>query len=65
MKYEEKIKELFKGKKITEIIVDGYGITLRIEGNIALLFNASDGGYSSYQVLHKNKESKIEELLKE
>ena len=65
MNYEEKINELFKGKKITNIIVDGYGITLRIEGNISLLFNASEGGYSTYQVLHKNKEYKIEELLKE
>lgn len=50
------VSELF-GKTISEIEVDGYGITLVTEDGCLLEYNASDGGYSSYEITQMEEDS--------
>ena len=38
------------GKTIKEVEVNGYGITLVTTDGIRLVYNASDGGYSSWVI---------------
>lgn len=49
----EEIKKLFINKKIKDIYVDGFGIELVLEDGTKLEYNATDGGYSSWEVLNK------------
>ena len=51
MNEENEFKKLFVNKKIKDIYVDGYGIELVLENGIKLQYNATDGGYSSWDVL--------------
>ena len=53
MDEQNEFKKLFIDKKIKDIYVDGYGIELVLEDNIKLEYNATDGGYSSWEVLDK------------
>ena len=40
----------FIGKKIKDIKIDGYGIELLLEDNIKLIYEATDGGYSTWLI---------------
>ena len=42
------------GKKIREIEVNGFEIRLVTEDGIVLDYNASDGGYSSWEIYDEN-----------
>lgn len=43
-------KELFINKKIKDIYVDGSYVELLLEDNTKLEYDATDGGYSTYQI---------------
>lgn len=43
-------KELFINKKIKDIYIDGYMIEIMLEDDIKLEYNATDGGYSTYNI---------------
>lgn len=47
----EKEKELFINKRIKDIYVDGSYVELLLENNIKLEYNATDGGYSTYNII--------------
>lgn len=47
----EKEKELFINKRIKDIYVDGSYVELLLEDNIKLEYNATDGGYSTYNII--------------
>lgn len=47
------------GKTVTNAKVDGYGITLVFSDGARFIYNASDGGYSSYDL--EEAESEVEE----
>lgn len=47
----EKEKELFINKRIKDIYVDGYYVELLLEDDIKLEYNATDGGYSTYNII--------------
>ncbi len=38
------------GKTITKINIDGYGIFMTVDDGTALYYDASDGGYSLYEI---------------
>ena len=48
-------KEKFINKKIKDIKIDGYGIELLLEDDILLIYNASDGGYSTWSIEKEEK----------
>lgn len=39
------------GKKIKDVEVNGFEVIILTEDRIALNYNASDGGYSHYEIL--------------
>ena len=41
------------GKTITKADVDGFGIVLEFEDGSSLVYSASDGGYSSFDIVFK------------
>ncbi len=41
----------FVGKTIKEIYVDGYHVTIRTADGFILNYDASDGGYSTWEVI--------------
>lgn len=43
-------KEALIGKKIKEITIDGYSLFIVTEDGIELEYQASDGGYSSWEI---------------
>ena len=43
----EKEKKLFIGEKIKDIYIDGFCIELLLENNIKLVYDATDGGFST------------------
>ena len=47
----EKEKELFIDKRIKDIYVDGSYVELLLEDDIKLEYNATDGGYSTYNII--------------
>ena len=47
----EKEKELFINKRIKDIYVDGSYVELLLEDDIKLEYNATDGGYSTYNII--------------
>lgn len=47
----EKEKELFINKRIKDIYVDGYCVELVLEDNTKLEYDATDGGYSTYNII--------------
>lgn len=50
-------KKMFVGKKIKSIYVDGSEIDLILEDDIELIYNATDGGYSSYEIIRNTNET--------
>ena len=46
----DKEKELFIGKKIKDIYVDGYYVEVLMEDGTKLEYDASDGGYSTWEI---------------
>lgn len=47
----EKEKELFINKRIKDIYVDGSYVELLLEDDIKLEYHATDGGYSTYNII--------------
>ena len=47
----DKEKELFINKRIKDIYVDGSYVELLLEDDIRLEYNATDGGYSTYNII--------------
>ncbi len=47
----EKEKELFINKRIKDIYVDGSYVELLLDDDIKLEYNATDGGYSTYNII--------------
>lgn len=47
------INKDLEGKKITKADVDGYGITLKFDDGTTFYYDATDGGYSSYELTKK------------
>ena len=47
-------KKLFVGKKIKDIFVSGYYVELLMEDDTKLEYNASDGGYSLWEITISN-----------
>ena len=47
----EEEKRLFIGKKIKDIYIDGFIVNIILEDDIKLEYNASDGGYSTYNII--------------
>lgn len=41
--------ERLVGRKIVKADVDGYGIELTLDDGSVFIYNATDGGYSSYE----------------
>ena len=41
-------KDLFIGKRIKDIDINGFGIFIVLEDGTELCYDASDGGYSTY-----------------
>ena len=50
------IEKLFKDKTIKDLQIDGFGITLITNDNLELNYDASDGGYSSWEITKNGKE---------
>lgn len=48
----EKYKKLFVGKKIKDIDVNGYGVVLTLENGTQLIYEATDGGFSTYRIIN-------------
>ncbi len=44
-------KDFFIGKEIKDFYVNGYGVYLLIKDGYRLEFDASDGGYSTYEII--------------
>lgn len=44
-------KELFINKRIKDIYVNGYCVELVLEDDTKLEYNATDGGYSTYNII--------------
>ena len=42
-------------KKIVNADVSGYGIRLELDDGSIFIYDASDGGYSSWEILNKEK----------
>ena len=51
------ISKALIGKTITNAEVDGFGIVLYFDDNTIFDYNASDGGYSSYELRKKGEET--------
>ena len=45
-----KTEEALTGRTIAKAEVDGYGIVLELDDGITFLYDASDGGYSAWEV---------------
>lgn len=45
-----KTEEALTGRTITKAEVDGYGITLELDDGKTFFYDASDGGYSMWEV---------------
>lgn len=41
------------GKTITEISIDGYGVLMTVDDGTTLYYDASDGGYSAWEIYRK------------
>lgn len=54
--------EDFVGHKITDLFVDGYGVEITIDSGLKLMYDASDGGYSSYEVVDDGEPDPLEGL---
>lgn len=53
----EEEKRLFINEKIKNIEVNGYGVELLLENNIKLIYDSTDGGYSTYEIIKKEEEN--------
>ena len=47
-------------KTITEISIDGYGILMTVDDGTTLYYDASDGGYSAWEIYMKGAENEID-----
>lgn len=65
MKISEEEKKLFINKRIKSIDVTGYFVEIITEDNTELFYDATDGGYSRYEIVQNYKEYKEEELADE
>lgn len=50
MTYSEKIQEQLIGKTISSAEVDGFGLNLKFTDGTELNYNATDGGYSTFDI---------------
>ena len=53
--YEKETEELLKDKTIAKCTIDGYGVYLKFTDGSELEYDASDGGYSSWQLYVKGE----------
>lgn len=56
MEYCIRIKDLFEGKIIKQLNVNGNEIILITNDGLELNYDASDGGYSAWQIIKNGKE---------
>lgn len=56
MTYTEKIVNKMIGKTIKNVDLDGFGMTIDFTDGTQFNFDASDGGYSEYEILEKEGE---------
>lgn len=52
---DEKYKKLFVGKKIKDIDADGYEVVLTLENGTQLIYDATDGGFSTYRIINEKE----------
>lgn len=55
---EETFNDLV-GKKIKDIKVDGFGIFLLLEDGTEFIYDASDGGYSTWEIKDSTKSAEL------
>ena len=53
MNEEEKFNKMFEGKTIKRAEIDGFEITMDFDDGTTFIYEATDGGYSHYN-LYKN-----------
>lgn len=53
----EEEKQLFIGQKIKNINVNGFYIELLLENNIKFLYDATDGGFSTWEIIKEKGEN--------
>jgi hypothetical protein len=51
----EEEQKMFVDKKIKDIDVNGFYVFLSLEDGTELFYNATDGGYSSWEIQQKSK----------
>jgi len=52
-RYEEETREELIGRIIKDVEIDGFGIRLELLGGKVLVYDASDGGYSCWEIIDK------------
>lgn len=48
------------GKTITEIRIDGYNVLMTVDDGTTLYYDASDGGYSMWEIYMKGVDNEID-----
>ncbi len=51
--YEKQTKEFLEGKTIVKAVVDGGNVELTFSDKTSFCYNASDGGYSTWELIDK------------
>ena len=54
--YQTRIQEQLKGKTISSAEVDGFGLVLKFTDGSRLEYNATDGGYSTFDIIESEGE---------
>lgn len=55
-KYNSTIRKKIVGKTIKAVELDGFGVELRFTDGSRFVYDASDGGYSTYDFYEKGEE---------